>query len=294
MREILHRTTLSILLFGAALSSAKAADMPVKAPPPPPKAAIATWSGFYAGVNIGYGFGNDPANEFVVSGAGFPILGAGTPLYGSPNMFNARPQGVIGGGQIGYNFQVAPRWLAGLEADFQGSGMKDSQNCVLPCGVPIVSFFAFAPSIFSVYSFENKIEWFGTVRGRLGYEDGPNLFYVTGGLAYGAVERSRTVVGTSTILGLFTINNFAGTFSATSTNVGWTAGAGWERRMWGNWSVKAEYLYVDLGKTTDSFNTIYGPGSIIGTAGTVAAVRTDTIRYHENIVRVGLNYQFGG
>jgi outer membrane immunogenic protein len=270
--------------------------MAVKAPPPPPKAAVATWTGFYAGVNIGYGYGNDPVSETVVSGVGFPIIGAGTPLYGSPNVINVRPQGVIGGGQIGYNFQVAPIWLAGLEADIQGSGMRDSRNCIVVCGVPLVStaIFAFAPSIFSVNSLENKIQWFGTVRGRFGYEDGANLFYVTGGLAYGSVERNRAVVGTSTILGLITINNFAGNFSATSTNVGWTAGGGWERRMWGNWSVKAEYLYVDLGRTTDSFNTIYGPGSIIGTAGTVAAVRTDTIHYHENIVRVGLNYQFGG
>lgn len=64
--------------------------------------------------------------------------------------------------------------------------------------------------------------------------------------------------------------------------------------MWGNWSIKAEYLYVDLGKTTDSFTTVYQPGSIIGTPGTVAAMRTDTVSYHEQIVRLGLNYQFGG
>jgi outer membrane immunogenic protein len=95
------------------------------------------------------GYGNDPASETVVSGAGFPIIGAGTPLYGSPNVFNVRPQGVIGGGQIGYNFQVAPIWLAGLEADIQGSGMRDSRNCIVVCGVPLVStaIFAFAPSI---------------------------------------------------------------------------------------------------------------------------------------------------
>jgi outer membrane immunogenic protein len=159
MRESLVRPIVASILMWSSFDLANAADMPVKAPPPA-KPVIAAWTGFYAGVNVGYGYGDDPASELVISGAGFPVLGSGTTLYGSPNAFNARPQGVIGGGQIGYNFQVAPTWIAGLEADLQGSGMKDSRSCVFTCGALFTSANVFPvfffPSAFSAYSSRAK------------------------------------------------------------------------------------------------------------------------------------------
>ncbi|SNB58527.1 outer membrane immunogenic protein [Rhodoplanes sp. JGI PP 4-B12] len=269
--------------------------MAVKAPPPPPKAAVATWTGYYAGVNIGYGIGDDPTTVSTVSGAAFPGLTPGTPIYGAPRSFSIDPKGVIGGGQVGYNLQFAPSWVAGFEADIQGSGMRNQQNCIIPCGAPIstvpTGFLTFFPVTFSTLSEEHKIDWFGTVRGRFGYAAGPVLVYATGGLAYGEVNRNGNVVGqTNFILG-GTVNSFAGSYSASSTKAGWTLGGGVEGQLTTNWSVKAEYLYIDLGTTTDSFSTFYTSGfPATGQAG----LRTVTSSFRENIFRAGLNYKWGG
>ncbi|MGN6747569.1 MAG: outer membrane protein, partial [Xanthobacteraceae bacterium] len=144
----------------------------------------------------------------------------------------------------------------------------------------------------SAFSEEHKVDWFGTVRGRFGYAAGPVLVYATGGLAYGEVNRSGNVVGqTNFILG-GTVNNFAGSYSASTTTTGWTAGAGVEGMISRNWSVKAEYLYMDLGSTTDTFSTFYTGGGIPSSG--QAGVRTVTSTFRENIFRVGLNYKWGG
>jgi outer membrane immunogenic protein len=153
MKWGVRRLSGAALLILASTWAAAAADMAVKAPPPLPAATAPSpaWTGFYAGLNLGYGFGDDPTTESTVSAAGFPIIGAGTPLYKSPADFNIHPEGIIGGGQIGYNFQVAPTWIGGIEADFQGTGMTDNLSCVYSCGTPIVSAAVFPgfPTIFS-------------------------------------------------------------------------------------------------------------------------------------------------
>jgi outer membrane immunogenic protein len=165
-----------------------------------------TWTGFYVGGNLGYGVSRDPVTESTVAGPAtlIPAAPAGTPLYGAPPAFNLSGQGVIGGGQIGYNFQFAPSWMVGVETDIQGSHLNDSVACVLPCGTPIaiISGSALAaafPVIFSNYSVENDLRWFGTLRGRVGWVSGPVLVYFTGGLAYADIERSASVAGRTTI-----------------------------------------------------------------------------------------------
>jgi outer membrane immunogenic protein len=231
--------------------------------------------------------------RLTVSGANFPGLTPGTPIY-SPQSFSLDPKGVIGGGQIGYNWQFAPTWFAGFEADIQGSGMRKQRDCLIPCGTGVLTqntgFLTFFPVTFSALSEEHKIDWFGTVRGRFGYTMGPVLVYATGGLAYGEVNRNGNVAGqTNFVLG-GTVNNFAGSYSASSTRAGWTAGAGIEGMLSRNWSVKAEYLYMDLANTTDTFSTFYTSGTpATGQAG----VRTVTSSFRENIFRIGLNYKWG-
>lgn len=275
-----------------------AADLrlPAKAPPPAPAPAmIYNWTGFYAGVNLGYGIGDDPTTLTTVSGAAFPGLGFGVPIY-TPSSFSIDPKGVIGGGQIGYNWQFAPSWVAGLEADFQGSGMKGQRDCIIACGTGVLPLntipFNFFPVTFSQLSEGQKIDWFGTVRGRFGYAAGPVLVYATGGLAYGEVNRYGNVVGqTNFVLG-GTVNTFAGSYNASSTRTGWTVGGGVEGQISRNWSVKAEYLYVDLGSTTDSFSTFYNGTGLPFTG--QAGFRTVTTSFRENIFRAGLNYKFGG
>lgn len=286
------RTLAIALLSFAAVGSAAAADLPVKARPRPPM-VMNSWTGWYAGINLGYGISQDSVVNSTTAGAGIPgfLAATGSPLYGGPRQLDLSPRGFNGGGQVGYNWQVSPIAVLGFEADIQGADMKRTANCVITCntltpinGNPLALLF---PVTFSDNSVATKLDWFGTVRARAGYTTGPTLFYVTGGFAYGDVERRGSVAGSTSFIGLIPLNTFAGSFSNKSTETGWTVGAGVEGKLWGNWTVKAEYLYIDLGKVTDSFNTVFS-----GTS-TVAATRTITTDVKEQIFRVGLNYRFG-
>jgi outer membrane immunogenic protein len=87
-------------------------------------------------------------------------------------------------------------------------------------------------------------------------------------------------------------NSFAGSYSARTLKTGWTIGGGLESKIWDNWSVKAEYLYVDLGSNTDVYNTVFTKGGLGAKVGEVAAVRTETSTNRDHIFRVGLNYHF--
>ena len=122
---------------------------------------------------------------------------------------------------------------------------------------------------------DQKIKWFGTARGRLGYATGPALFYLTGGLAYGNVKTTLTELAGGTITSA----------SVSDSNIGWTVGGGAEAALWGNWTAKTEYLYMDLGSTTslNVSNTIAG-------AGALNRLLTSDVRAH--IFRGGVNYHF--
>jgi outer membrane immunogenic protein len=127
----------------------------------------------------------------------------------------------------------------------------------------------------------------GTLRGRVGYAAGPALFYVTGGLAYGGVERNGNIAGRSvTAVGGVTVSTFAGSYGANSARAGWTVGAGGEARVSDKLTAKAEYLYVDLGSVNDSFNTVF----LTGGAG-VSGTHTIASKVTEHIFRVGVNYK---
>jgi outer membrane immunogenic protein len=127
---------------------------------------------------------------------------------------------------------------------------------------------------------EQKIEWFGTVRGHIGILATPKvLFYATGGLAYGEVASNGTVATTTGV---------SSAFSATDTKAGYVVGAGVEGVIGGNWTAKFEYLYVDLGRVSGSFATII-PASGGGTL-----VSGYSSRATDNVLRVGVNYKFGG
>ena len=209
----------------------------------------ANWAGFYLGGNFGSGTGRDRSSLSV-------------PAAPSLETFNLAPDGINGGVQAGYNWQAA-NWVFGLEADIQGSTQKDNKTCILSC----------TPGVMVAY--DATLPWFGTVRGRLGYSVGSTLFYATGGLAYGSI---KTKINT---------NSFGGpvTQSFSHTNTGWTAGAGIETPftllglLGPNWTTKTEYLYVDLGSTSDTF-----------VLGAVPATATRSVTEH--VFRTGLNYHF--
>ncbi len=251
-----------VALGALAATPVAAADMALKAPPPP--APVYSWTGFYVGGNIGYSWGNGDSNYYEPI---FSVLGLPIPISASQKL-----DGLIGGGQIGYNWQANNTWVFGLEADLQGSGEKGSSSTADPWGIVV------DPTL----TLTNKadIQWFGTVRGRVGVLATPTmLLYGTGGLAYGGISVSGSVN-----------DGFIGptntwSFSDTTTKVGWTLGAGIEGAFpnTSNWTWKLEYLYIDFGTVSgnklDSINLIAFPYSW-------------STRVTDNILRVGFNYRF--
>ena len=121
-------------------------------------------------------------------------------------------------------------------------------------------------------SYTQAIDWFGTLRGRLGWAHGPVLVYATGGLAYGHIKTDEVVNTIPFLTGVTTMGSFS------QTKIGWTAGAGVEGHLFGNWTAKAEYLYVNLGK----LNCGISCGALV----------TDNVSFTTNIVRAGVNYRF--
>ncbi len=278
-RIIVGSLGLSALLILAPLSAAGAADMPLKAPPPP----LWTWTGFYAGGNIGYSWGRDSGpltlSDFVLG-----------PLYSVSS--NTALDGIIGGGQIGYNWQSSNNWVYGLEADIQASGEHGNPylSCPAAPGLGVYnSACARGEAPFAAAavndSLSEKLDWFGTVRGRLGPTITPTtLAYVTGGLAYGGVHVTDTVAGSNLVLGA-TIPA-GGVLSTNTIRVGWTIGAGLEGVISGNWTGKIEYLYMDLGTVSGTIDT-----TIVTPAGNTL-VGSYSSHVTDNILRVGVNYNF--
>jgi outer membrane immunogenic protein len=250
MQRLLTGFTLVACLAAFLPHDARAADLPVKAPLAAPVVAPAfMWTGFYAGLNIGGSWGRQDTTLFSAAGA---------TLATNSNHID----GIIGGGQIGYNWQVS-QVVFGIEADFQGSGQKgDGSFTFTPVG-----FFAAAPATTTI-SYTDKLEWFGTVRGRVGYAFDRWLPYVTGGWAYGHGELNVTnTVGATTT-----------SFSADKNYSGWTLGGGVEWAFDNHWSARAEYLYIDFGD---------GPATAAS-----ATLNLVSGRMTDNIVRGAINYRF--
>jgi outer membrane immunogenic protein len=215
-------------IFAAAIAAPSlAADLPrpaYKAPyRNPVYVAPFSWTGFYFGINGGYGWGKSDWNDALGASDGFNVKGA------------------LVGATVGYNLQTGA-WVWGVEGDIDVSWIKGS-----------------TPAAFCV-NCETRNDWLATARGRIGYAWDRWMPFLTGGAAFGDIKA----------------NDFGG--SDTKTKIGWTAGAGIEYAFMGEWSVKAEYLYVDLGKAT------------CGTA--ACGIDTDVSFKKVNLGRIGVNYRF--
>jgi outer membrane immunogenic protein len=226
------------------------------------------WTGFYVGGNVGYSWGN---SDSIVS---FFDSATGGLLAAPSDSFSM--DGVIGGGQLGYNWQTG-NWVWGLEADIQASGQDGSATlaCGPACGVPAVS-----------QTLNQKLEWFGTARGRLGFTVIPTvLLYATGGLAYGEIKTDGVI-------------NDPTSFSTSTVKAGWTVGAGVEAQIIGNWTAKLEYLYMDLGDVSGTTATPYSLPICNTGAGPAPCAPPHTLSTSfdsgitDNIVRLGINYKF--
>ncbi len=251
----------------ASLAQASAADIARPVYKAPAMAPMFSWTGLYAGFNAGYGFANQ--NSIGTSGQ-LPINAATVADGARPGSVGIKPDGFIGGAQIGYNWQTGGL-VYGLEADIQYTDFKETVNAVT-VGT------AFPGTRNNVFT--QELEYLGTVRARIGAAWDRTLVYATGGLAYGGVNHSANFSGPLPA----GVSQFTG--SSNKVEVGYTIGAGIEHAFAPNWSVKAEYLYYDLGDTSVAVNLVPGSGG-------VGSGYNSSFENTGHIVRAGLNYRFG-
>ena len=248
-----------------------------KGPPVASTAPASLWGGFYTGVNGGYTWAGDTNTNFTYQGrGGFASLWT---KGGLPSSLNLNSEGILAGAQVGYNYQFQEKVVAGLEADLQGVGVGNSS----------VGSWQGSPATYLQAG--RNMHSLGTVRGRLGYLATPTmLVYATGGLAYGEADLNATWFSPLLSPVLYQGGSWLGT---TDLRTGWTAGAGVEWMFLPRWSVKAEYLYYDLGTAnTANFGPVFytssaSTGHLFSTAGYSAP-------FNGNVVRLGVNYHFNG
>src|SRR6195952_376404 len=263
----------SLAAFTALTGAASAADLPRRAAPPPifTPVPVFTWTGFYAGFNAGYAF--DASSN---SGSTFSVA-----PYGTTATFSQRNQeGFSGGAQIGYNVQFTPGSVVvvGIEADAQYLDFGRNRNN------------GFAPGLAGGYYVTDprglsSLDFFGTVRGRLGYAFDRVLVYGPGGFAYGAGSADRSFGG------------FAGN---DSFRTGYAVGGGMEYALptesFLNFfrssavTFKIEGLYVNLDRGTNTQGAF-----VINSATNSPAAYSSVGRRDDEfaVVRAGLNYKFG-
>ncbi|WP_424360673.1 outer membrane protein [Methylocystis parvus] len=193
------------------------------------------WTGFYAGVNAGYGGG-------VVDG----VTAFANPGLAFSTYVSNRTGGAVAGGQVGYNHQFANQIVLGVETDAQWSGVRAWHQATTIGG----------PNGFVFTDTPNAMNWFGTTRARIGYARGSSVLYATGGAAYGEIATSGAQVAGALFTG-----------SGARTQFGWTVGSGTEYALTRNLSLKAEYLYVSLsGVNGPAFGA--GPAPFLGSFST--------------------------
>jgi len=374
MKRIFLSSAVLIGLTGASLAAdlsrgTYVASAPYVAVP------VFTWTGLYVGANAGYGFLEDQhesgcGNGFSSFGSCFGGLTVQTtnglapvvPITGFINNFGERSSGgFVGGGQIGYNYQVTPGagFVVGIEADIQAADLGGRERDeffnlagfggvggfggfgtssiftaapVTPIGLGSgiaspsvgalgnVALFNNATNSFGQFD-RGRIDWFGTVRGRLGYAFSRVLVYATGGVAFtdrehinpagfGGLANGAAVLTVdpnfpasrqtaALIAALSPTNNF-GPFRRDENNVGYVVGGGLEYAFTNNLTTKIEGLYVNFDRTHRT--SALGPDSVVGVSNTGALVLGNQVglgfdsgRNHDDfvVVRAGLNWKFG-
>jgi outer membrane immunogenic protein len=228
------------LALGAA-TQAFAADLPPPMAPPPrapaayvPVSPAYNWSGFYIGLNTGYGFGNS--------------------TWETPASSSFSVNGAMAGATLGWNYQIG-QLVLGIEGDYDWQNVRGSRNtggCVGLAGPPV-----FAGGC------DTASNWYGTFRGRLGYAMDRIMVYGTAGGAVSDIKASTAALPWTS-----------------NTELGWAAGAGIEGAITDNLTAKVEYLFTDYG----NFNCPAGS----------CGLGAGNVKFYENMVRVGLNYKFGG
>lgn len=261
IRALGYAGVLLCTTLGIGAPFAKAADLTETGP---------SWTGAYVGASIGYGW--DSGDVDLSNRSTDPLLDGFLQAANEAGLFprslSPDARGIVGGGQLGYNWQLSSDWVVGIEADLQASDIGDSDSETRAPG--------FEPTKTGA---EKEVDWFGTLRARAGYLFDPQvLLYATGGLAYGKTSLNFNTVDVPS--GCIPLATICGNETSSGVELGWVAGAGLEMMLAPNWSFKAEYLHVDLGSR--SFDT----------EANVPIVFNASADFREEILHAGLNYHF--
>ena len=276
IKKLLLASAATALLTGAA----SAADLPRRAAPPPvfTPVPVFTWTGAYFGINAGYAFdASSDSNNNSTFAVPAPYAAAGT----TATFGNRSQDGFTGGGQIGYNYQFTPGSgvVIGIEADAQYLDFGRSRNNAITSAAVAPGYYVTDPRGLS------SLDYFGTVRGRLGYAFDRTLVYGTGGFAYGSGSSDRSFGG------YVTNDNF---------RTGYAVGGGIEYALptdsFLNFfhsnavTLKVEGLYVNLDRNTSN------QGAFVINSATNTPVAYSGVGQRSDefaVVRAGLNYKFG-
>ncbi len=276
---------------GCLTASAFAADLSMRSAP---VYTPFTWTGIYGGVNVGYGWG-DPKITSLITSFVEPGPGATGILNAAASGTSSSSSSVLGGFQAGYNLQTGS-WVYGLETDLSVTKLQASSPPI------VASTRAFGgadtASLQTTSSATASIDWFGTLRGRLGFAWDRVLIYGTGGLAYGLVRLTDGAFfngfagnGNSPVDGSVAFNG-VGTPKDSIVKVGWTAGGGIDYAYTNNIILSFTYLHVDLGSESE-FSKFKRPNNILGGASTtlVRGWSFTSTSFNFDVVRAAVSWK---
>jgi outer membrane immunogenic protein len=248
------RFIVAVVTLLAGVGGVAAADMPVPqpAPVPPPiyRPAFYDWSGVYVGVNGGFGFGQSAWTDFGASTGNF-----------NTNAF-------LIGGTLGVNYQTGP-YIVGFEGDIDWTNLSGTSSSAACVGISNGFLAAGATCT-------TKQDYLGTARARIGYAFDRVFVFGTAGAAFGNEKAVLNTPGAGSIT------------NAIPTQIGWTVGGGVEYAFTEAISVKADYLFVQLG--TASCPTTLGCSNVVNPLNVTSF--HGTVSLYENLVRLGVNYRF--
>jgi outer membrane immunogenic protein len=267
----MKRLLFAVSMLAAGTMAASAADMAPYTKAPVMPAPVASWGGFYIGINGGGAWGRTDTSLAATNGAvGFFDL-VNIPGVNAAGNNRINSSGGIAGGQIGYLWQGG-RAILGVEAAFDWTNLNGSQTRTQP--------YFDNPNIFSVYQ-NPRSDWLFTFLGRVGYDMGVWYPYVTGGLAVSNLKYGFNYTDAFFAAGCPCAANFS------QTKLGAAIGAGLAWRIGGNWTLRGEYLYI-------AFEDLNATSTLVGNLDPGTASFAHTAKFSENIARLAIDYSFGG
>jgi outer membrane immunogenic protein len=251
----MKRQFLAGVALVAMAGSAFAADMPLKVAAP---VAFYDWSGMYVGGVVGGAWGTND-----ISDPGLGIVGS---LIGVPVIQTVNPSGFIGGVEGGSRYQFS-KLVVGWEGDITWGNLNGTSTTSFTG--PLI------PGVTIGRSITADTNWVATAVSTVGVAHNNWLLYGKAGVAWENVSYTDNWAAGGVAL-------FGG--SGSDTRTGWTVGTGIEWAVWNNWSVKAEYDYMDFGTKNISI-----AGTLVGGVGFAPGIQDNN---HINQFKAGLNYKF--